>query len=276
VKVIRADVLGVCHGVRRALAIVEETLAAHPGEPIHTLGPLIHNPRTVEDLRRRGVVPADGLREIRDGIVVIRAHGVGPETLREIAARGLRLVDATCPHVRRVQQIVAEGAARGCLTVIAGDAEHGEVKGIRAYAGRSVVVASVGEARAAALSAPALVVSQTTFRSSDYGEIAAVLRDRDPAIEVFDTSCALTETRQESLRRLASRVDALLVIGGKGSANTRWLHQTALQTGRPAWHVEGAEDIPVEAFRFSTVGISAGASTPDAVIDEVENALAAR
>lgn len=273
--VVRAEVLGVCMGVRRALSIVETTLAENPGTPVHTLGPLIHNPRTVEDLRRRGAVPVDGLMDVRGGIVVIRAHGVGPETLREIAARGLRLVDATCPHVLRVQRIVADGAARGCLAVIAGDAGHGEVQGIRAHAGRSVVVASVEEARAAELSAPALVVGQTTLPNKDYREIVAALKERDPQIEVHDTSCALTETRQESLKRLASQVDALLVIGGMESANTRWLHRTAQQTGKPAWHVEGVADIPAEVRRFASVGISAGASTPDAIIAEVEAALRA-
>jgi 4-hydroxy-3-methylbut-2-en-1-yl diphosphate reductase len=274
VKVIRADVLGVCMGVRRALTIVEETLAGNPGTPIHTLGPLIHNPRTVEDLRRRGVVPVDRLDEVRGGIVVIRAHGVGPETLREIAARGLRVVDATCSHVLRVQRIVAEHAAKGYFALIAGDAGHGEVKGIRAYAGRSAVVSTAAEARAVDLSSPALVVSQTTFRRQDYREIVAVLKEREPTIAVFDTSCALTETRQDSLRRLADRVDALLVIGGRESANTRWLHQTALQTGKPAWHIEGAGEIPAEIARYASVGISAGASTPDAIIAEVERALA--
>ncbi len=271
----RADTLGVCMGVRRALAIVERALAENPGVPIYTLGPLIHNTRVVEEFRRRGVVPIEDVSGVRRGIVVIRAHGIGPRQREECERAGLRLIDATCPHVLKVHEIVRQHAARGFNAIIVGDADHGEVKGIRGYAGGSSVIASIAEARTVELPPRCIVVGQTTFKKAEYERICHILKLRKPDIVVFDTSCAATETRQESLLALAKEVDAILVVGGRHSANTCWLLQTALLTGRPSWHIEGAAEIPAEVSSYPIVGISAGASTPDAVIQEVEEALRA-
>jgi 4-hydroxy-3-methylbut-2-enyl diphosphate reductase len=262
-------------GVRRALDIVEKTLRENPRVPVYTLGPLIHNGRVVEEFRARGVIPIEDVARASGGIVVIRAHGIGPGQKKEIESRGLRLIDATCPHVRRVQERVRRSAERGAHVVIVGDAGHGEVKGIRGYAGASTVLSTPEEAEIIELPSPCIVVSQTTFKRAEYGRICRVLESRRPDIEVFETSCESTETRQEGLLKLAEKVDAILVIGGKSSANTRWLYQTAVQTGKPSWHIEGAADIPRGIGRYAVAGISAGASTPDAVIEEVENRLRA-
>ncbi len=273
--VVRADTMGVCMGVKRALGIVEGVLAANPGTPIFTLGPLIHNRRVVDEFRARGVVPVEDLAEVREGIVIIRAHGIGPDQLSRCRHMGLRCVDATCPHVQRIHEKVREFNAKGFRAIIVGDAAHGEVKGIRGYARSSSVIATVEEAETVALSSPSIVVSQTTFARAAYMRIAAVLQRRDPGILVFETTCAATETRQESVVRLAAGVEALLVIGGRESANTRWLFEAARATGRPSWQIEGVEDIPAEMRGFARVGISAGASTPDNAVDEVEKALLA-
>lgn len=273
--VVRADTLGVCRGVSRALEMVERTLEENPGTPIFTLGPLIHNPRVVEEFRARGVVPVKDVGEIDRGIVVIRSHGIGPEETRRVRESGLTCVDATCPHVRRAQRTVREHSARGYAAIIVGDAGHGEVQGIRGYADRSFVIDSAAQARSMEIPPRAIVVCQTTFDRTRYREICAVLRERSPDILVFDTGCSATEKRRESVAALAARVDAIVVIGGKQSANTRWLYQAALSTGRPAWHVEGADDIPAEVSRHERVGLSAGASTPESIIDEVEKALLA-
>jgi 4-hydroxy-3-methylbut-2-en-1-yl diphosphate reductase len=274
--VIRAATLGTCRGVQRALALLERTLADHPGEPVFTLGPLIHNPRVVEEYRRRGVVPVGSLAEVERGIVVIRAHGIGPAERARCGREGVTCVDATCPDVLRVQDLVREHAARGEAVVIVGDPGHVEVKGIRGYAPGAVVVSTEAEAEAVAVAAPCIAVGQTTFPRDRFRRIAGILGRRVPGLEVHETSCPATERRQQSLVELADKVEAIVVVGGKESANTRWLHQVAVSTGLPAWHVEGAADLPADIGRFRTVGISAGASTPESLIAEVEAALAAR
>ncbi len=273
--VVRAETLGVCRGVSRALEMVERTLAETPGVPIFTLGPLIHNPRGVEEFRARGVVPVKDVAEVERGIVVIRSHGIGPEETRRVMESGLTCVDATCPHVRRAQRTVREHSAKGYAAIIVGDAGHGEVQGIRGYADVSFVIDSTAQARSLEIPPKAIVVCQTTFDRTRYNEICAILQKRSPDILVFDTGCSATEKRRESVASLAGRVDAIVVIGGKQSANTRWLYQAALSAGKPAWHVEGAHDIPAEISRYERVGISAGASTPESIIDEVEKALLA-
>ena len=274
--VVRADSLGLCTGVRRALRMAERALAENPGAPLYSLGPLIHNSRVVEELRARGLTPVDDISQVTAGIVIIRAHGIGPEQRRACGKPDVRCIDATCPKVLRIQEMVRHYDEEGYLVIIAGDPQHGEVRGIRGFARRSFVVASRAEAETVALGGPAVVVSQTTLPRAQYAGICEVLKGRDPGVLIQDTSCVATETRQESLLRLVARVDAIVVIGGRESANTRWLHQAALATGRPAWHVEGAADLPPEIRRFDRVGISAGASTPDRIIDEVEKALRGR
>lgn len=274
--VIRAATLGTCRGVQRALAIVEHTLAEHPGEPVYTLGPLIHNPRVVEEYRRRGAVPVASLSDVERGIVVIRAHGIGPDERRRCGREGVTCVDATCPDVLRVQELVRDHAARGVGVVVVGDPSHVEVRAVRGYAPDSVVVSTESEAEAVTFPGPCIAVGQTTFPRDRYLRIAEVLRRCIPGLEVHETSCPATERRQQSLVELARKVEAIVVVGGKESANTRWLHQVAIATGRPAWHVEGADDLPPDIGAFSTVGISAGASTPESIIAEVEAALASR
>ncbi len=273
--VIRAEKLGLCTGVRRALRMAEEALAENPGLPLYSLGPLIHKSRVGEELGARGLTPVDDLSAVKEGIVIIRAHGVGPRERVACRQPGVRCIDATCPKVLRIQEMVRRYDDEGYLVVIAGDPAHGEVKGIRGFARRSVVVESVAEAEKVPLGGPVVVVSQTTLPRSRYAGICRALKSRDPGVLVQDTSCVATETRQESIARLAARVDALLVIGGKESANTRWLFQSAVATGRPAWHIEGASELPPGIGGFARVGISAGASTPDRIIDEVEGALRA-
>ena len=271
----RAETLGVCKGVRRALSVVERALEQKHDGGLYTIGPLIHNPRIVEDFRKRGVSVVDDIAEISEGTVIVSAHGIGPEGRQQCRRRGIRMIDATCPDVRRVQKLVADLSARGSHVLIIGDAGHREVKGIRGFAASSSVIATEEEARSISIPPVCAVVSQTTFRRIEFEAICRALRERNPGIEVLDTSCSATETRQESLIELSRTVDALLVIGGKQSANTQWLFRTAVQTGKPCWHIEGAEEIPADVSRYLAVGISAGASTPDFLVDEVEKCLLA-
>ncbi|MGA2478470.1 MAG: 4-hydroxy-3-methylbut-2-enyl diphosphate reductase [Spirochaetia bacterium] len=271
--VIRADTLGFCGGVRRALRLAEQALAANPGGSFFSLGPLAHNPRLVEELRARGITPVQELSAVREGFLIVRTHGIGPAERRECERPGVSIIDATCPTVRRIHEEVHAYSSQGFFVVVAGDPGHAEVKGIAAHARRVAVVASREEAERVDFSGPVLLVVQTTFDSGTYEEIRSVLVGRKPDIVVKETLCREISEREHAVRRLALKVDALLVIGGRRSANTRRLYAAAAASGRPCWQIEGASDLPDGMSSFAKVGITAGASTPDFVIEEVEGAL---
>ena len=290
----RASVMGQCMGVKRAVAMALAA-AREAGEAgVFTLGPLIHNPQALAELESRGVrelpeasldeagFPATGL----DGAtVVIRAHGVPPSKRERLLALGARVVDATCPRVLDSQRKAANYAARGWQVVIAGEEGHGEVVGIAAQVPGAIVVGGPEDAARAcesgALSAfgpdgktlPLALIAQTTITKEEYEAIRAVLAERFPVLEVADSICPCTEDRLDALARLAGEVEAIVVVGGRNSANAARLAGAARDLGKPAWLVETADDLPREAFAFASVGISAGASTPDRLVDEVEAVL---
>jgi 4-hydroxy-3-methylbut-2-enyl diphosphate reductase len=271
----RASVLGRCMGVRRALDLALSTAESEKERPVYTLGPLIHNPQTVAKLGDRGVVSL-GEGEIDERVagkaVVIRAHGV-PPTLRErILSFGAHVVDATCPRVLASQARAAYFAARGWTVVIAGDRDHGEVVGIAGHAPGSLIVASPEEAERVRAEGPVAVIAQTTIKDEEYDAICAVLSRRFPVLEVVDSICPATEERRRALAELASEVDAIVVVGGRNSANTTRLFTTALALSRPTWQVETAAELPPAVFAHARVGLTAGASTPESIIDEVEAA----
>jgi 4-hydroxy-3-methylbut-2-en-1-yl diphosphate reductase len=271
--VMRAETLGLCAGVRRALRLAEEALAANPGASFFSLGPLVHNRRLVEKLRARGITPVGELPALREGFLIVRTHGIGPAERRECERPGVSIIDATCPRVRRIHDEVLACSSRGFLVVVAGDHGHAEVKGIAAHAPRAAVVAGPNEAESLALDGPVLLVSQTTFDRGTFEEIRAALLRRIPAAQVLDTLCPETAEREDAVRGLAPKVDAFLVIGGRESANTRRLLAAAAASGLPSWQVEGAADIPAGIHSYARVGITAGASTPDFLVEEVEEAL---
>jgi (E)-4-hydroxy-3-methyl-but-2-enyl pyrophosphate reductase len=269
----RAEVLGMCSGVRRAIRLAEKTLAENPGVPVWSLGPLVHNPDVVEGLRARGLRPVEDASRVTGGIVVLRAHGVGPSVRAACARPGLSCVDATCPDVLRVHALAREQAARGGRLYVVGDPDHAEVRGIAEHASDVIVVSSVEEARSVPAAAGSLAVAQTTVARPRYEQVCAALRARMPDLRAADTTCAATERRTESLLRLAAEVDAVLVVGGRNSANTARLAEAVRAMGKPCWHIEGAAEIPADIGKYGSVGIGAGASTPDSVIEEVEARL---
>lgn len=264
-----------CGGVHRALTVVDRALEDPAAVPVHTLGELVHNSKVVEEYRARGVVPVNDPAEVASGTIVIRTHGVGPEMHAACERPGVRCVDATCPNVLTIQRLVRERHAQGWSVIVVGDARHDEVRGIAGYAPGCRIVGSAEEAGAATLAGRLFVVGQTTLARSEYERVCAVLRSRSPDLEAADTTCPSTEARRDSLLRLAAEVDALLIVGSAESANARWLHRAAVATGRPSWLIDGAEAIPAEVRSFGSVGLSASASTPDYLIDEVERALLA-
>jgi 4-hydroxy-3-methylbut-2-en-1-yl diphosphate reductase len=307
----RAAVLGRCMGVRRAVELALKTAEAEEktGRQVFTLGPLIHNPQAVADLEARGIralMKNDEAGDLRNAVVIIRAHGVPPELKAQFEARGAKIVDATCPRVIASQRKAEDYAKRGYQVVIAGDRDHGEVTGLSGYAQKGAasaphpnrvavsIVASATEAAALELSPPLALIAQTTITDAEYQSIRKALAARlaeqerraegkgleasaeaqaSPALVVVDSICPATEERLEALERLAAEVDAIVVVGGRNSANTARLFSTAVAFGKPAWLIETAAELPPEAFGYERVGVTAGASSPDEVVDEVEAAL---
>ncbi|MFP4179130.1 MAG: 4-hydroxy-3-methylbut-2-enyl diphosphate reductase [Spirochaetaceae bacterium] len=269
-SVVRAEVLGFCMGVRRAMERVEMALSRKSRDKIHTYGPLIHNPQVLDELSKRGVQRIDSPDEFTKGTVVIRAHGVPPQTREGLERGGAKIVDGTCPRVTRSMKLVEKSGKKNRNIILVGDPNHGEVKAIAGYADNVLVISTQEEAEKLQLKGPSLVIAQTTTSAEEYARIVEILESKEAELQVVNSICPATRERQEALKQLCSRVDAVVVIGGFNSSNTKRLHQLALSFGKPAWHIETTEDLPEEIKKYPVIGITAGASTPDRIIDEVE------
>ena len=282
-KVIRAGVLGFCMGVRRAYEMARRE-SGLKGRRVYTLGPLIHNPSVLEDLGERGVSilePGGIPGVLENSTVIIRAHGVSPAVERELALKGLSVLDATCPHVKASQNKVRDLSRLGFTVFLAGEKDHGEIVGIRGYIeGPCFVIANPLEAEAAATElardnpgAKTALVAQTTLSQEEYFAIGEAIKRRFPELEMVNTICGATGERQDALRELSAHVDGFVISGGRESANTRRLLSIAEGCGKKAWLVENASGIPDELSSCSVIGLAAGASTPDSVIDAIEQKL---
>ncbi|MGV8082728.1 MAG: 4-hydroxy-3-methylbut-2-enyl diphosphate reductase [Coriobacteriia bacterium] len=266
---------GTCYGVERALKLAQE--AAHSGAPVHTLGPLIHNPQAVSALKRNGVEVAETLDDAIGGILVIRSHGVEPATIAEARRRGLEVVDATCPHVSKAHQAAAELSREGYSVVIVGEAEHPEVEGILAHAdGTAIVVSSAEELPARLPSLRIGIVVQTTQSLRRLGEIVGALLPRTNELRVFNTICSATSKRQQAAEELAEEVDVMVVVGGHNSGNTTRLAEICRSVNPRVHHVETPEELdPVWFEGAEVVGVTAGASTPEEQMQDVARAIEA-
>jgi 4-hydroxy-3-methylbut-2-enyl diphosphate reductase len=285
VKVIRAEVLGFCMGVRRAveLASAEARKAGANGGRVYTLGPLIHNPKVLSCLESLGVRILDEIPQNLEGCsVIIRAHGISPAAEKELVSRGCRVIDATCPKVKACQMKTEELSSAGCCLFLAGEAGHAEIKGILGYAQAAgtpfcAVVGSAAEARKAAAGlyetnkdAKTAVLGQTTICEEEYLAIGEAVKKYFPDVEIVKTICAATADRQQALRGLLDQADAVIIAGGMESANTRRLLAIAKDSGKPCALVEDPSVIPAFFYFYKTVGLCAGASAPDSLIDEIE------
>jgi 4-hydroxy-3-methylbut-2-enyl diphosphate reductase len=259
---------GVCFGVQRAIRLAEEALGG--GEPVYCLGPLIHNPQEMQRLGKRGFRVIESLDEAgAAGILLVRSHGLGPDVVEQARARGLRIVDATCPLVRRVQTLAVELVEQGYRVIVAGEAAHPEVRAILGHAPGASVVGSVEDLAALDLGGRVALVAQTTFSPDRFQEMAAAMMGRDlPEVRVVDTICAATVDRQRAAAQLAERVDVMIVLGGRNSANTNRLAERCRAHGVETYHLEHAGEVRAEHLRGRRrVGIAAGASTPHWIIE---------
>ncbi len=281
-KVIRAKSAGFCWGVERAIDIARE-YAQKGRHPVFTDGPLIHNRQMME------VLTGEGIREVGDytseaklavnkgtdanAVMVVRAHGISPERRAYLKSLGMEFRDATCPDVGIIAGKVRLHARKGYRTVIFGDAKHPEVIGLLGYAeGQGHVISSEAEIDALPeLGTQVCMVSQSTMFTDEFARLAARLKARFPATLIFDTICGATKDRQADIKELQHQgCQAIVVIGGRHSANTVKLAKLVEIQGLPCFHVETATELDFAALaRYATVGVTAGASTPAFLIDEV-------
>jgi len=277
-ELIIAETAGFCMGVDLALRKLDDAIMRHPAETIHTLGPIIHNPQVLEHYATQGVrkVDADALLPQGD-VLIIRAHGVPLPLQERFEKQGLQLIDATCPKVKKAQILIRKQAELGKHLLLFGEQNHPEVRGLVSYAPMHSVFESLEELQNLTLD-PAgtyFLAAQTTQDRDQFGLIATYLRNQiDPQAVILDTICTATKDRQEEVRTIAKKVQAMVIVGGKDSGNTRRLAQIAQETGVYAVHVETAAELPLDTLRkFSSIGLTAGASTPGWIIREVAAAL---
>ncbi len=273
-EIIVAQNAGFCFGVKRALELVARA-AENKARPVHTLGPLIHNPQEIARLEQLGVRPAESLDDITGGAVVLSAHGVDPSVESEARARGLEVIDATCPFVSRAHQHIKTLCDEGYAVVILGDPGHREVEGLAARSDRQAhIVTAARDVEALPARKRFGLVVQTTQRPEVLREVAGALAARCDELRVFNTICEATVSRQEGARRLAETVPLMIVVGGRNSANTTRLKEICERAGAHTHHIETAEEVkPQWLAGVARVGVTAGASTPEWMIQRVVDRL---
>ena len=290
-KIIRSEILGFCMGVQRAVERAEELVDAKAsgrtaGGGIYTLGELIHNPLVLEKLGNKGVkILSENEIPPENSTVIIRAHGVSPQIENLLRDRGIKVIDTTCPHVKANQRTARELSNNGLLIFLAGEKNHAELSGIKAHledvSGNAgcIITGNKTEAENAAeklfkkdKNMKTALIGQTTINPEEYQNIGRAIKNYFPDLKIVDTICRATEDRQNALRVLCEKAEAVLIIGGKNSANTRELFHLAESMEKPSWLIESPEEIPHEICSYSIIGLAAGASTPASLIDDVENA----
>ena len=277
-KVIRAKTAGFCFGVKRAVDTVYEQAAAHGEEKVYTYGPIIHNEQVVNDMALKGVTvlcSEQELDELECGIVIIRSHGIEKAVYDKMMQKGLQIVDATCPFVKKIHNIVQTESMGGSYIIIIGNPQHPEVKGIRGWAGERVSIVqekedidhlSIGKGE------KVCVVAQTTFNYNKFQELVEIIREKSYDVSVLNTICNATKERQAEAAHIAEEVDAMIVIGDKHSSNTQKLFEICRKACNNTYYIQTLDDLNLNQLgSVETVGITAGASTPNNIIEEVQN-----
>ena len=269
-KLTLARTAGFCMGVRRAVDMVLDAANRADGH-VCTFGPLIHNSQVLEILKNKGISLLDHIPEKGQGTVLIRAHGVPPEEKQALEAAGFSVIDATCPRVIKVQTIIHKYANIGYHTLILGDVDHSEVKGLMGYTqGNGFVIQDISDLEKLSKFPQAIMVAQTTQNHDLFSQVSAYIESNHPHYLIFNTICDSTSKRQAEVKEIAKNADAVVVVGGKNSGNTKRLHQIVQQQNIPSYHIETENDLPEQAFQYyHRVGITAGASTPNWIINRV-------
>ena len=281
-KVTLAKSAGFCFGVKRAVDTVYEQLekSISKNQPIYTFGPIIHNEEVVHDLEEKGVTVLESVEELEErapqgGTVIIRAHGVEKGISGKIKELGYTLVDATCPFVLKIHRLVEKYSTDGAQIVIIGNEKHPEVKGIKSWSldPHTAVISTPEEAEKyqAESGKKVCIVAQTTFNYNKFQELVEIINKKGYDIIVLNTICNATEERQTEAAKIARDVDAMIVIGGRNSSNTQKLFEICKNECKNTYYIQTVKDLDVTCFEsIDNVGITAGASTPNKIIEEVQ------
>ena len=275
-EIITAKNSGFCFGVQRAVDSVYEQI--EKGKKIYTYGPIIHNEQVVKELEEKGVSvigSLDELKGIKEGTVIIRSHGVSKETYDAIKEQGLEIIDATCPFVKKIHAIVEKESRSGKFIIVIGSPSHPEVEGIVSrVTGDCAVIENELEAQDFKTdeARQICVVSQTTFNKNKFQELVEILEKKGYYVSVANTICNATEERQTEAKKIASSVDAMIVIGGAGSSNTQKLYEICKKECSNTQYIQTVDDLVLDSIEsIKSVGITAGASTPKKIIQEVQS-----
>ena len=270
-----AKTAGFCFGVKRAVEKVYEKIEKGK-TPIYTFGPIIHNEEVVRDLEERGVKvleTAEELRQLTDGVVVIRSHGVGKDIYDILERNGIEIIDATCPFVKKIHRIVSEQNENGRRVIIVGNGKHPEVEGIKGWGNDdTLVIETAEEFEKLQISdgEKLCIVAQTTFNYNKFQDLVEKISKTRYDILVLNTICNATQERQVEARQIASQVDVMIVIGGRNSSNTQKLYEICRRECKETYYIQTLKDFkPEKAGSVRSVGITAGASTPNQIIEEV-------
>ena len=271
-----AKTAGFCFGVKRAVECVYQQIEKNEGRPIYTYGPIIHNEEVVKDLEKKGVRVLNTLEELsalKEGVVIIRSHGVGKYVYDILEQNGVTVADATCPFVKKIHRIVQEENAKGRRVIIIGNERHPEVEGIKGWSDeRTIVVESEAQIDELSLLSEEKIsiVSQTTFNYKKFQDLVEKILKKGYDSSVLNTICNATQERQSEAREIASRVEAMIVIGGKNSSNTQKLYDICRRECEHTYFIQTFDDLdPESVSSVRSVGITAGASTPKNIIEEV-------
>lgn len=277
-EIILAESAGFCFGVKRAVDTVYEQASRNKGR-IYTYGPIIHNEEVVHDLEQKGVSVVESqedLKKCTDGTVIIRSHGVGREIYDLLKKQEIPYVDATCPFVLKIHRIVEQHSREGWHIVIIGNSTHPEVEGIKGWSSNKMettVISTREEAEKFVLKGKkrVCIVSQTTFNNKKFKELVEIIEKKGYDINVLNTICNATQERQTEAKRIAGEVDAMIVIGGKNSSNTQKLFEICKKECENTCYIQTLRDLDLSKLQsINSVGITAGASTPNKIIEEVQ------
>ena len=277
-KVLVAESAGFCFGVERAVNTVYEQIKNHQGEKIYTLGPIIHNEEVVKELAQLGVEilrNEDEIQSIHEGVVIIRSHGVTKAVYEQIENQGLTVIDATCPFVKKIHRIAQEQSEKGAFLIIIGDESHVEVQGILGWVPKNQAMVIQNHEDIAklgiSLGQHVCIVAQTTFNYNKFQDLVEIISEKGYDVSVLNTICNATKQSQQEARCIAEQVDAMIVIGDKHSSNTQKLFEICKNACKATYYIQTLDDLNFDQLgSVETVGITAGASTPNNIIEEVQ------